>query len=78
MRFRRWLWVWTEMPDLAAYLFDCNTLLGLVEVVGDLLLAKPRLLDRQIPSVAQWPNLRDFSRSERSGFPGSGHMARRQ
>jgi hypothetical protein len=56
------------MPGLAAYFLDRTTLLGLVEVLGDLLPAEPRLLHRQIPSVAQLPNLPDFPRSERSSF----------
>jgi hypothetical protein len=49
-----------------------RSFLGLVENEGDLLLAEPRLLHRQIPSVAKRPNLPEFSHSDRSSFPGSG------
>jgi hypothetical protein len=56
------------MPGLAAYFLDRTTLLGLVEDLGDLLLAEPRLLHRQIPSVAEWPHLPDFSRSDGAVF----------
>jgi hypothetical protein len=46
-------------------------ILGLVQNEGDLLLAEPRLLHQQNPSVAKWSNLLGFSHSERSSFPGS-------